>query len=204
MGGGGMMRFDVRIIGCLIAVFSGTIAHAQVGDLFSDSRFGGGFAGSGETLYQVRAPERATANEIRTFVAKLGPGLYHRLSGCMPPPAWGTGTAADEAAAHLVKIGPPAVPFVMPLIHTEDEATRALVIEILSRIPDERTIPALIEAFHHDQSDRVRVSAAEGLAWNVDPHAAPALVPGLRDPSRQVQIFAVHALARRPQQSAIE
>lgn len=194
------MRAAFRIGVGMALLCAGAVAQGQGVNPFGE----GGMAGSGIGERPVQAPERAGADQIRAWVAQLGPGVYHRLSGCTPPPPWGTGSKADVAAAHLARIGAPAVPFVLPLVQTKDEATRALVIEILSRIPGRRTVSVLIAALHSDESARVRVSAAEGLTWSADPLAAPALVPALRDPSIQVELFAVRTLARHPQESAIE
>ncbi|MDR3691558.1 MAG: HEAT repeat domain-containing protein [Fimbriimonas sp.] len=165
---------------------------------------GGGSGGSDAVLYPAQKPEQATQDQIVALVAKLGPGVYHRMSGCIPPPAWGSGSPADEIAAKLVRIGAPAVPHLMRRATERDEATRALVIEILARIKSDRVIPVLIDACLHDGSKRVRVSAAEGLDWSNDKRTAPALVIALKDPDRQVQLFAVRTLAKSPQPEAID
>jgi HEAT repeat protein len=199
------MRSMARVIVSIGLLCAATVSHGQNSGAFGAGGFSaGGFGGVGSELYPAHTPERADKDRIRALAAQLGPGVYHRLSGCTPPPAWGTGSVADAAAAHLVNIGAPALPFVLPLAQTQDEATRALVIEILSRLADKSVVPVLVHALHNDASDRVRVSAAEGLAWSDDPRAAPALVPALRDPSLQVALFAVRTLARHPQASAIE
>ncbi len=174
-------------------------AHSQPGP-----GVGGGLGGPEDSFLRAQPLEQATPEQIGALVAKLGPGLYHRMSGCEPPPRWGTGSPADDAAAHLVKIGPLAVSAVLPLADCREEGKRALVIEILSRIRDNRALPLLINAVQHDKSDRVRVSAAEGLGWSTDPAAAAALVPALSDTDRQVQMFAVKALAKHPQVNAVE
>lgn len=198
------MRLRIKIAVGILLLCAAPAARCQGLNAFGGGFGAGGFGGVGTELYPAHAPERADAGRIRALAAQLGPGVYHRMAGCTPPPKWGTGSAADEAADHLVRIGAPALPFVLPLAQTPDEATRALVIEILSRIPDKSTVPVLINALHTDASERVRVSAAEGLAWSAAPQAAPALVPALGDPDRLVQLFAVNALARHPQESAVE
>jgi HEAT repeat protein len=91
----------------------------------------------------------------------------------------------------------------MPLAQSKDEATRALVIEVLGRIGDDRAVPILIDACLRDTSDRVRQSAAEELSWSKDPRVGPALVPALQDRNRQTQLFAVRGLFKHPQEDAI-
>ena len=165
---------------------------------------GGGFGGASESFYSAAKPEIATPEQIANLVSKLGPGVSHRLSGCTPPPAWGFGTPADETAAQLVRIGPAAVPFVLHRIVDKNDATRALVIEILARINDARVLPVLIEACHKDPSESVRLSAAEGLSYRSDSLAAAALVPALLERNRLIQCFAIRALTRSPQEAAID
>ena len=188
-----------RLVCVLVSLIAAGVALGQGG-----WPYGGGFGGSEESLYPVLAPESATPEQIATLVSKLGPGVYHRLLGCTPPPPWGLGSPADETAAHIVRIGPPAVPFVLKRVTDKNEATRALVIEILARINDARVVPVLINACHSDPSENVRVSAAEGLCYSSDPRSALALVPALRDPSRLVQWFAIRALSQHPQETAID
>jgi len=179
------------------------LSTAQFGDSFGPMLTAGGGRGSGTKLFPVDKREIASPEQIRSYVAKLGPGIYHRMSGCIPPPRWGFGSPADLAAAHLVKIGAPAIPFVVPVCSASDEATRALAIEVLSRIGDASVIPILIEAVTHDTSDRVRISAAEGLAWSSDPRAVHVLANSLDDKCISIQMFAVRALSIHPQQSAL-
>src|SRR5438105_2205197 len=103
---------------------------------------------------------KASSETINQLIGKLGPGVYHRISSCVPPPPWGTGSPADEAAATLVRIGRPAVPAILPLASAKDEATRALVIETLGRIGGPQVFPVLVRALTTDDSDRVPESAA--------------------------------------------
>ncbi|MCW3054029.1 MAG: armadillo/beta-catenin-like repeat family protein [Chthonomonadales bacterium] len=199
------MRSILRIVVGIVLLCAATASQGQGVNSFGGGGFGGGgLGGVGTELYPAHAPERAGVDRIRALAAQLGPGVYHRMSGCTPPPQWGTGSAADVAADHLVRIGAPALPFVLPLAQTPDEATRALVIEILSRISDRSVVPVLVRSLHTDESARVRISAAEGLASSADPRAAPAFVPALLDPDLEVELFAVGALAQHPQESAIE
>ena len=166
--------------------------------------YGGGFGGPYDSQLTDQKPESATDGQIAALVAKLGPGLYHRMLGCTPPPAWGFGSPADETAAHLVRIGAPAISFIVKRRADKDEATRALVIEILARIKDNRVVPILIDACRNDPSNRVKVSATEGLSWSSDPRAVLALVPALLQPEHLIQMFAIRALTRYPQETAID
>lgn len=189
----------IRLIGGLVFLAIANGAFAQGG-----WPFGGGFGGPYDSQPTDQKFEPATDGEIEALVSKLGPGLYHRMMGCTPPPAWGFGSPADETAAHLVRIGPPVIPFILKRRTDKDEATRALVIEVLARIKDAKVVPVLIDACHNDPSDRVRVSATEGLSWSSDPRAAPALVPALFQVDHQIQMFAIRALTRYPQEPAID
>ena len=190
----------IRAFSVLSLAFAIPFAIGQgFGGIDSD----GGFGGFGSITFRMQKPEKATQAQIIALVGKLGPGIYHRMSGCTPPPGWGTGSPADEAAMHLVRIGKAATPFVIELAKAQDEATRALVIEVLSRIKDERSIPLLIETCLEDPSSRVRESAAEGLAYSGDKRVAPALIYALKDTNRRVQMYALQAITKSPQENAI-
>jgi HEAT repeat protein len=129
--------------------------------------------------------------------------VYHRLSGCTPPPSWGTGSPADEAAATLVRIGAPAVPYLLPRVKVEDEAARALVIETLGRIGGDKVFPALVAGLK-DSSGRVRESAAEALYSRNDSPSTDALIAGLDDENAGVRWYAAKAIIEHPTGKAVQ
>lgn len=100
----------------------------------------------------------------------------------------------DEAAAKaLVKIGKPAVPYLMPCLTDEDPWIRERAVWILGKIKEPRSVDGLIAALQDDDSD-VRWLAALALGELKDQRAVEPLIKVLSDAYQNVRKEAVWAL----------
>src|SRR5579871_1401838 len=156
------------------------------------------------SVWQNAGTESATNAEIVQWVAALGPNLEHRNYGCIPPPPWGEGSPADEAAAHLTRVGAPAVAFVLPLLQEKDPQRRRIAAEILGRIGSKRATAALVRQYSLEADLNVRESIVEALAMLTDPRAEATLIAALNDRLDFIQQDAAQGLGRLKSVRAIE
>ena len=80
------MTLVIRIMMGIALISAAGAARCQGGYTINGFGMGAGFGASDAALYPVQTTERATPDQISALAAKLGPGVYHRISGCTPPP----------------------------------------------------------------------------------------------------------------------
>ena len=107
-------------------------------------------------------------------------------------------TVSGAASLELIRLGVPATPALVDLLHDPDPALRALAARTfwgMGARAESAAVPALAEALG-DADASVRVGAAMALD-NMGPSAGPAvpaLIRALRDPYRKVRPWAARAL----------
>jgi HEAT repeat protein len=84
------------------------------------------------------------------------------------------GMTRERAREHLVALGVPAIPWLVPLLEDRESQTRWEAAKALAEIADPSAIPALIQALEDEEND-VSWVAAEGLAAVGRPAVVPML-----------------------------
>lgn len=110
--------------------------------------------------------------------------------------AAGPDAAVQSAAAQiLLRMGPAAVPALCTALDQAHPLLRAAAADLLGRIRHPSALPALARAARGEYFT-VRARAALALAAIGDPQALPTLLPLLRDPEAQVRGAAALAVGR--------
>jgi HEAT repeat protein len=104
--------------------------------------------------------------------------------------SWCVRLAAVEA---LGRLGPEAVPELIPALGDEEEVIQARAARLLGELGDERAFDPLLRCFK-DRSWRVRQGAAYGLGKLGHPEALKSLMRLTRDKERMVRSAAARAL----------
>lgn len=156
-------------------------------------------------VWRSAGHRKATVAEIQALIAVPGPSYDRNIVKCRAiPPPWGKGTPVDEAAAKLVEIGSPAIPYVKPLLDDIEPWRRCLAVEIMGRIGDKQVVPDLASYLYTESSAKVRLSMVLSLSMLSDVRAEVALIRALQDTDLQVQYQAMQALSNLKTPLAVE
>ena len=100
------------------------------------------------------------------------------------------------SAQSLLKIGKPAIPYTIDGLEHPDEDIRLIMVDMLGRSGDERSVLPLLDLLEAEPSDAVRMSAVQALGRLGDPRSIPVLVALLVRDTSVVRTLASEALAR--------
>jgi HEAT repeat protein len=104
--------------------------------------------------------------------------------------------AAAELAVALQKVGPPAIPHLLPALDHPDDEVRRLTTETIAEIGTEAAVAPLASKSLKDPVIAVRQAAADALRELATPAVVPQLVAALGDDDWKVYYAAKDALAR--------
>ncbi|MGQ9732712.1 MAG: HEAT repeat domain-containing protein [Candidatus Zipacnadales bacterium] len=104
--------------------------------------------------------------------------------------------AASELAVALEKVGPPAIPHLIPALSHSDDEVRLLATQTIASIGTEAAVVPLAQYSLFDPVVAVRQTAADALRELATPAVIPHLIRALNDSDWKVYYAAKDALAR--------
>jgi CheY-like chemotaxis protein len=101
----------------------------------------------------------------------------------------------NAAIAHLIAIGPKAIPFVTECLKSDDDDTVIHSLNILGNIGDLTALPAIVKVIHSEaKNPNVRFAVYEAMERLPSTKSAISLAQGLADPVDQVSMAAAKAI----------
>jgi CheY-like chemotaxis protein/HEAT repeat protein len=101
----------------------------------------------------------------------------------------------NTAIAHLIAIGPKAIPFVTECLRSDDDDTVIHSLNILGNIGDLTALPAIVKVIHNEaKNPNVRFAVYEAMERLPSTKSAISLAQGLTDPVDHVSMAAAKAI----------